>query len=771
MTIQQFSRIQAEGLFQDFSWPDGLENFSEVNLIYAWNGTGKTTLSRVMNEFGSNSESNNMETEIQFESELMFASELNSRGYQVKVFNSDYITNSIKEVKEGRANPIYFIHEQAEKKQKLIMDEEKNLSEEEKAKLENEKNLKIARDKLEDFYSSKAAEIKKALRGTGIRHYYDYDKREYKKYLEKVVKEKIGSVSKNDTLDSLLKKLVESNDINQNSSEPQEPDNLLEKINVSQKKNYDTLNNELPNLIYIENEVNDILNETVIRILLEDLQNNNIEKEKWIKQGLEIYNSENLGGCPWCLQSVPTDRITNLESYFNDSFNELTTKITSCLTSIDSNEAKLSNALTFNNTDRDLYPEISADYELAKSELAKEIETAKEWLISIKEDVNKKQTNMASVLGITARAPNITFNSIKNINKAIDEHNQKCKDHDKNIKSAADEYINASISKEIAEIKKKKKVELDHSKSVDESNEKVNKLKESIEQLQEEAKNAQVPIQELNDEISAFFGHSEIKFVEQDIGYILRRGNDKISELSDGETSIIALLYFLKSLNDKKIDPDKLIVVIDDPVSSMDSSNLFRAASFIGKRIFRFHQVFIFTHNFVLFRQTSKIAISNLGRKKINSYILNAKIDKDGVRNSTISLLPNALKVYYSEYHFLFESILNASKDEILSLEWHYNLPNMARRLLESFLSFKFPNDKEDLTSLLRGEKISFDKSKKESLIKFLHTYSHKELVFDPSQEENNLSEARNIIKDLIDLIKSLDEEHYNGMVESLELK
>lgn len=769
MTIQQFRKIQAEGLFQDFTWPSGLENFSKVNLIYAWNGTGKTTLSRVMNEFGNDSESNKIDTEIQFESETILASELNSRGYQVKVFNSDYISNSIGEVKKGTAEPIYIVGKEAKEIEDSITDIESELIAKEDEKLTNENNCNIATDDLENFYSSKAAEIKKALRGTGIRQYYDYDKREYKKYLEKVVKEKIGAVSNNDNLDSLLKKLVESNDTNQNSGEPQEADDLLEKINVSQKKIYDTFNQGLPDLAHIENKVKDILKEAVIRIPLKDLQNNNTDKEKWIKQGLEIYNSENSDDCPWCLQSVPTDRITNLENYFNDSFNKLTAKITACLTSIDSNDAKLSDALTFNNTDRDLYPGITDDYALAKSEFDKEIEIAKKWLMSIKKDISKKQANIASALNITNKAPDITFDSMQNINEAIGEHNKKCDDHTEDINNAAEEYIYASILNEIKEIKNRKAKELHYCQLIDENKEKIKELKESIEQLQEKAKNSQVPIQELNDEISAFFGHSEIKFVEQDRGYILRRGNDKISELSDGETSIIALLYFLKSLNSEKINHKKLIVVIDDPVSSMDSSNFFRAASFIGKRIFGFHQVFIFTHNFVLFRQTLKMAISNLGKEKINSYILKAKINEDGVRSSTIALLPNALKVYYSEYHFLFESILHASEDETLGLEWHYNLPNMARRLLESFLSFKFPKDKEDLTALLRGEKISFDKSKKESLIKFLHTYSHKELVFDPSQEENNLSEARNIIKDLINLIKSLDEEHYNGMVKSLD--
>lgn len=766
MTIRQFKRIQADGLFQDFSWPDGLKDFSQMNLIYAWNGTGKTTLSRLMSEFGNNSEPNIMNTEIQFHNKSILASELSSQGYQVKVFNSDYISKSIGEVKEGKAEPIYIFGEGAREIQDSITDIEKELTAEEKTKSDNEENFNIAKNNLEDFYSSKAAEIKTALRGTGIKQYYDYDKREYKKYLEKVVKEKIESVSKNDSLDSLLKKLVESNDINPNSGQLQEPDDFLDKINVSQKKTYDTFNQKLPDLALIENEVKDILKEKVIQKPLKDLPNN-IDKEKWIKQGLEIYNSENLDACPWCLQSVPSERITNLENYFNDSFNKLSAKITSCLKSIDSNDTRLSEALTFNNNDRDLYPEITVGYELAKNELDNEIKTAKIWLVSIKEDINKKQTNIASALGITNKAPDITFNSMQNINKVIGEHNKKCEDHTEDIKNATKEYIDASISNEITEIVNKKKVELDYSKSVAESKEKIKKLKKKIKKLQKDAKNAQIPIQELNDEVNDFFGHSEIKFVEQKNGFIIHRGSDNISELSDGETSIIALLYFLKSLNNEKRNSDKSIVVIDDPVSSMDSSNLFRASAFISDRITEFHQVFILTHNFILFRQTLDIAKRNFQRK-VNPYILNVKIDESGVRKSTITFAPKALENYYSEYHFLFESILNVSRDETSSLEWHYNLPNMARRLLESFLLFKFPNDRIT-TKLLLDSKIEFDEEKKKSLIKFLHAYSHKSMIPDHSQEENNISEARNIIKDLIDLIKCLDEEHYNGMVESLK--
>ena len=52
MTIERFLKIQDEGLFQNFSWPSNLYEFSKINLIYGWNGTGKTTLSRLMNKLG-----------------------------------------------------------------------------------------------------------------------------------------------------------------------------------------------------------------------------------------------------------------------------------------------------------------------------------------------------------------------------------------------------------------------------------------------------------------------------------------------------------------------------------------------------------------------------------------------------------------------------------------------------------------------------------------------------------------------------------------------
>lgn len=44
--ITRIQRIRGQRVFRDFTWPnDGLPDFGRFNLIYGWNGTGKTTLS------------------------------------------------------------------------------------------------------------------------------------------------------------------------------------------------------------------------------------------------------------------------------------------------------------------------------------------------------------------------------------------------------------------------------------------------------------------------------------------------------------------------------------------------------------------------------------------------------------------------------------------------------------------------------------------------------------------------------------------------------
>ena len=51
--IKKINTIQKLGIFEDYSVDGNLENFAKFNLIYGWNGSGKTTFSELFKAFKS----------------------------------------------------------------------------------------------------------------------------------------------------------------------------------------------------------------------------------------------------------------------------------------------------------------------------------------------------------------------------------------------------------------------------------------------------------------------------------------------------------------------------------------------------------------------------------------------------------------------------------------------------------------------------------------------------------------------------------------------
>ena len=88
----------------------------------------------------------------------------------------------------------------------------------------------------------------------------------------------------------------------------------------------------------------------------------------------------------------------------------------------------------------------------------------------------------------------------------------------------------------------------------------------------------------MNADICSYLGRGELTFEIQGSGYQISRNGTPAKNLSEGERTAIAFLYFLKSLGDKSFSLKDGIVVIDDPVSSLDSNALFHAFGFMKGR-------------------------------------------------------------------------------------------------------------------------------------------------------------------------------------------
>jgi wobble nucleotide-excising tRNase len=127
---------------------------------------------------------------------------------------------------------------------------------------------------------------------------------------------------------------------------------------------------------------------------------------------------------------------------------------------------------------------------------------------------------------------------------------------------------------------------------------------------------------------------------------------------------------------------------------------------------------------------------------------------------------------YESEYHYLFSVIYRAATQSVAdnTLESYYCLPNIARRLLESFLAFRYPNKRVHELGEFHDivENTTVSQEQKTRILRFLHTHSHNGQIDEPEHDISILSETHNILKDVLELIKNEDQKHYTEMMKLL---
>lgn len=107
--IKRIKRIKKFGIFHDFRWYDNLPEFDQFNLIYGWNYSGKTTLSRVFQTL-EKKKLNAAYAEAHFQLLTEDGSEVSSADLSVsptvRVFNRDYVEANFT---EDYAAPSIFI--------------------------------------------------------------------------------------------------------------------------------------------------------------------------------------------------------------------------------------------------------------------------------------------------------------------------------------------------------------------------------------------------------------------------------------------------------------------------------------------------------------------------------------------------------------------------------------------------------------------------------------------------------------------------------------
>ena len=741
--IKKIKSIKSFGVFNEYQTDPSLSDFNKYNLIYGWNASGKTTLSRLLRCFELKTihiDFPKAEFQLQMDDELLSHESLD-KILNIKVFNKDFIDESIF-TEGGKVKPIYYIgKEDIEKKKKLedLKREEESLK---KQLHSTEGDLKQKEKSKEKFSTGKSRQIKDYLRTEGKDEYTNYDKSRF---------------------DPRMK---EFNEKEHNILTPEELDKKRKGINQTVKNKI--LPFEETNLFNEEDIklVNEVLEKEVISETIEKLKNNKTLNQ-WIKEGLVLYNQSDESVCDFCEQPMPENRIEALKKHFSQDYQNLMSKVENLKQNW---ELHIMTAPTLNKDS--LYDDLSSNFEEEKNKLDEEIKKYNQFINGVLKQLGKKEKNPFQKFEKINYKDFEIKKIIKHANNIIIQHNEKTINFNEQRLKEKKDIEKHFLSEFYTEYQTLKKEIGDLLKFLKILKVKDSKIKREITQLSYKRRDYKITAQTINEKLKNFLCREELIFEateKEDAGYYIKRSSNGefAKSLSEGEKTAIALVCFLSKLKEENFDLKKGIVVIDDPISSLDSNSVFQAFGLIKAEIKKAKQVFILTHNFDFFKHVKhwfeRDYINKIKNRREAEFFMIKNFDEKEKRMAKLSLLDNLLQKYNSEYQYLFK-LLHTSKD-MESFEEVYPLPNVARKFMEAFLSFKFPEEtNHDKFFSKAREEAEFDSGKIERIKRFINAHSHAGTDEMTSWDISQWSEGKSVIQDILSLVKRLDQKHYEGL-------
>ena len=238
------------------------------------------------------------------------------------------------------------------------------------------------------------------------------------------------------------------------------------------------------------------------------------------------------------------------------------------------------------------------------------------------------------------------------------------------------------------------------SKELENKEQECNTLRSEIQELNKNITSIQPTVDEINRLLKSF-GFSNFKIVSslQKYGfYEIQRENGEIAEktLSEGEITFITFLYYYHKVKGgdvaEEVSEDR-ILVIDDPISSLDSNILFIVSTLIKDLIREMKkkdyvgvikQIILLTHNIYFHKEVSFI---DKGREsdKLNYWILRKN---DNITNIQAYGNKNPIK---SSYAMLWKELQNENNTSSLMIQ------NIMRRILENYFKVlgNYKNEEE----------------------------------------------------------------------------
>lgn len=711
-------------------------DLKKVNFIYGANGCGKTTISNLLHD-KSDAKFNNCTLTWQ-----------NALPLNVLVYNKEFRDRNFG---KGKLNGVFTLGEATADQIKEIetkSEELKTIKADGIQKRETLDKQKGDKEKLEnDFKETTWTKV-------------------YKKY-ENVFKEAYGSHQKEPFKNKLLQEFS-SNNVQLETLE-------------SLKEKADTIFGEQPQRI---DEISDISFERVLEIegkeiwkkiivgkadvdIAKLIQKLNIND--WVNQGREYIEDTT---CPFCQQETITDDFKKqLESFFDETYlndikvlkelkqeyNTITLNIINVLNGIEVNQRAFINRKLdidkFSAYLKTLISQHTTNSEYLNSKIKEPSRSIE--LISIK-DQSDLITQLVKEANIEIKKHNSIVtnfateksNLIKSIWKFLVEEHKTDTTSFNNKKDG--------LEKGIANLEIQYKAKQDEYRKLDTEIKKLNKNVTSI----------QPTIDEINRILKSYgFLNFEIVPTKEDGFYQIQREDGTIAEttLSEGEITFITFLYYLQltkgGISEEEVNNER-ILVIDDPISSLDSNVLFVVSTLIKDIIKNLKvdignvkQLILLTHNVYFHKEVSFIDGRTKTCNKTFFWILRKN---DKITNLQNFQMNNPIQ---SSYELLWQELKSSEVKSTLTVQ------NVMRRIIENYFKLLGKYGDDDLI-LKFGTKEEQEICR--SLISWINDGSHSindDLYIE--LQDRTIETYKKVFKDIFILTKH--EGHYNMMMNITE--
>ncbi|MDP3785103.1 MAG: AAA family ATPase, partial [bacterium] len=514
METKRIKEIKNTDAFDGFHWLG--DDLKKYNLIYGWNGSGKTTISRVFNFLERKEvhihDLSAIEFTVQVDGGLIKQTGLATHTLNVRVFNEDFIEENLK-FEQSQARKIVILGKENVAVQKEIEELGIQLLDKEKTITGFEEQLNRVPD-LNAILTKAGSEVPQQFANTPLASggYYgrSYNKTKVDKRLEN-----------EDVSESNITSLVlDATDFDTKKD-----------VIKNEKKAISISATDIPDLSKMFAGANELLNTSITITEIEELKDDK-DLRDWVEDGYKLHRDRKLNDCKFCKSGLPDGLLTHLGGYFTDELQKAKTQINSTVSSLGTQYA----GAVLNLDGNTFFQDLARKFGTSKNDLSAQVKIIEGAITSLISQLNEKGGNLHdhskkySPVEYPTDAiskANIAIGKIKDI---ITEHNNKVATIADEVKKCAEAIELHIIAKTLSDreyFKHKKEdehIRIEISKLMGERTAIDGQIKTKKASLQ----NATDAVDKINAILAEFFGsdyiHLEVsETASKEIEYVLKR--------------------------------------------------------------------------------------------------------------------------------------------------------------------------------------------------------------------------------------------------------